>query len=215
MSVTLGDQIAQNVRQNTTEELLAIWVSNDRGQWSETAFDAISQTLSERGVLIPPQVVLAPPPPPPSRYKGVKGWLLFFCISLTVLNPLVAIVRLRYNIEFVSRFSGIHPALRTELMIDGILSVAITGFSIYAGVCLWRVASGAVQKAQTLLLCLLVYATIVAFLPLMVGLPIPVNDAIVFETIKSGIVPSIIYFWIWNSYLNTSERVKATYDIRG
>jgi hypothetical protein len=215
MPVTLGDQITQNMRQKTTEDLLAIWVSNDRGQWSDAAFDAVSMILSERGVLVPPQVVLAPPPPVASRYKGVKGWLLLFCISLTVLNPLVAIIRLGHDIEFVSRFSSIYPALRTELMIDGILSVAITGFSIYAGICLWRVASRAVQKAQTLLLCLLVYAAIVAFLPLMVGLPIPGRDAIVFETIKSGIVPSIIYFWVWNSYLNTSERVKATYDITG
>jgi hypothetical protein len=53
MTVTLSDQIAQGIQQKTTEELLAIWVNNDRNQWSGVAFDAISQTLSERGVPVP------------------------------------------------------------------------------------------------------------------------------------------------------------------
>jgi|ERR1017187_6133600 hypothetical protein len=187
MNTTLADQIINNMRQKPTEELLAIWTTNDRGQWSDPAFKAVYQTLEERGVTAPPQVVAVPPLP---RYRGVSGWLLLFCISLTVLNPMATIVRLGANLEFVSKLSDIYPSLRTASIIDGILSVTVNAFSIYAGICLWRVSSGAVKKAQTLLLCQLVYAAIVAFLPLMVGLPISANDATIFATIKS-IVPAV------------------------
>jgi hypothetical protein len=76
--ITTHDQIAQEMRQKTTEELLAIWTRNDRGQWSEAAFNAIFRALTERGITVPQQEVFVPPPP---RNKGGKGWLFLICIS--------------------------------------------------------------------------------------------------------------------------------------
>lgn len=88
MTVAQRDEIARNMHQKTTEELLAILVDNDQGQWSDAAFDAIRQTLRARGVeaisrnlserpclgekRTTDQLIMEPVP----RYKGVRGWLL-------------------------------------------------------------------------------------------------------------------------------------------
>jgi hypothetical protein len=210
MTVTLGDQIIENIRQKTTEELLAIWVSNDMNQWSGVTFDAISQTLSERGIPIPEQGVFVPPS---LRYKGVKGWLLFFCITLTVLNPLVTIATLPSSLD--SRVFDLMPGSRTALMVDVVLSVVVAGFGVYAGICLWRVAPGAVKKAKIFLWCHLanvavdayIATAVVSFIRSTPGLPSTAN----FADVVRGIMQGVAYVVFWYSYLNLSKRVMATY----
>ena len=137
MPVVGAGQIIQNMQQKTTEELLAIWESNDRNQWSDAAFDAISRTLSARGVPPPPQRVIMPPLAPviDPRYKGVRGWLLLFCISLTIFNPLSIIASLG-----AASTSDMFHDFRPAFMIGEILSFIFAGLFIYVGVCLWQVS---------------------------------------------------------------------------
>lgn len=214
MTVTLSDQITQGIQQKTTEELLAIWVNNDRNQWSGVAFDAISQTLSERGVLVPAQGACVPPPP---RYKGVRGWLLFFCISLTLLNPLLAIGTLGSSFELASRLFNLMPGLRTAFMIDVFSLVVVTAFGVYAGICLWRVAPRAVKMAKIFLWCRLAYVAVdiyisvatLSFIRLMAGSP----SSLILDAVIKGIVLNVGYVVFWYLYLNLSKRVMATYNM--
>ena len=46
----LVSDIAIHMRQKSTKELLSIWDSNNREEWSEEAFDAVEVVLNERGV---------------------------------------------------------------------------------------------------------------------------------------------------------------------
>ena len=55
MAAKREDLIAASMRQKNTDELLAIWTANDRREWSDTAFEAISQVLIERGLPVPEQ----------------------------------------------------------------------------------------------------------------------------------------------------------------
>jgi hypothetical protein len=55
MSESLRNQIYNNLNQNTTDELLDIWLKNHRYDWSETAFELIEEILDERGIEIPTQ----------------------------------------------------------------------------------------------------------------------------------------------------------------
>lgn len=43
------------MKEKSTEDLLAIWTKNDRNEWSEGAFEAIRQVLTEREITIPEQ----------------------------------------------------------------------------------------------------------------------------------------------------------------
>jgi hypothetical protein len=205
MAVTLGDQIAQNIQQKTTEELLAIWVRNDRRQWSDAAFDGISQTLSERGVIVPPQEVFMPALPViDQRYKGVRGWLLFFCINLTVLTPL--------GIMGEYGAAGMDIESIRGISIDGLISLAFAGFSIYVGVCLWRVRPGAVKKAKVFLWCIVALNAIVALLTFMAGLKLSANGTMIHETLIKFVAGAITVL-VWLAYLDSSKRVKATYGL--
>jgi hypothetical protein len=196
--MTIGDQVVQSIQQKTTEDLLSIWVSNDRDQWTDKAFEAIYLTLTERGVDIPEQRPLAPVLP---RYKGVRGWLLFFCISLTILNPL----------GLFSELGRQGKTLVTSSVFDWLL-ITISGFGIYAGVLLWRVAPGAVKMAKAFLWTQLIFFVILALVlitPHFLSSGNAVSDV---GQIVVIIMRSAGYFLIWYLYLNRSIRVKATYD---
>jgi hypothetical protein len=51
------DEITSYMMNKTTEELLSIWIENDQQKWSDAAFVAIKQVLTERGVTLPQQKV--------------------------------------------------------------------------------------------------------------------------------------------------------------
>jgi hypothetical protein len=146
---------------------------------------------------------------PNSALKGVSGWLLLFCLGLTVFSPLLTLFSLvaAYSDAPFHRF----PGLLTVTVIDTLLSVGLMAFSVYAGVGLWRIRPGAVQTAKRYLLCFLGYQVIAAVLPFTAGLPSSANEAITAEVVKN-VVRGVFYVAIWYSYLNGSKRVKATYE---
>jgi hypothetical protein len=205
VKVAQRDQIAQSVQQKTTEELLAIWDSNDRNQWSDTTFEVIKQTLSEREVVIPPQVASENQPcvadTSLERYRGVKGWLLFLCIGLTVLTPL------RIIGEYGA--AGMDIESIRGISFDGLFNLAFAGFSIYVGVCLWRVWLGAVKKAKVFLWCVVALNAIIALLAFKASLQ-PSADVTIVRTFLKCVASAIIAA-VWISYLHTSKRVKGTY----
>ncbi len=55
MSADLHNQIYQNMNLKDTNELLDIWQTNDREEWSEDAMGIVKQILMERGMEIPEQ----------------------------------------------------------------------------------------------------------------------------------------------------------------
>lgn len=55
MSNNLRNQIYSNLNMKDTEELVEIWQTNDRVEWSETTFDVLQEILRERLGELPPQ----------------------------------------------------------------------------------------------------------------------------------------------------------------
>jgi len=60
---TLRNTVYNNLSAKETDELLEIWVSNQRYEWSDIAFDAIQKILGERGVTLPNQEEAKTKPP--------------------------------------------------------------------------------------------------------------------------------------------------------
>ncbi len=144
--------------------------------------------------------------------KGVGGWLLLFCVGLTILSPLYTFYSLVTGYNETQPFYHQYPGLLTMTIIDIILSVGLMAFSIYAGISLWNIRPRAVKTAKTYLLSLLGYSILVIFLPFINGLPSEVNSQMVGLLIFS-LVRTIIYIIVWYTYLSSSKRVKATYDV--
>lgn len=55
MSIKFRDQIRANLNTKDTEELLEIWKSNDRLEWSDLTFELMEEELIQRGVPLPEQ----------------------------------------------------------------------------------------------------------------------------------------------------------------
>src|SRR5215471_14786810 len=94
----------------------------------------------------------------PDEYSGVKGWLVFFCISLTILNPLFTLANLSNGYNAVSQVADRLPGLMTATVVDSVLSLVIMALGIFAGVSLWAVKPNAVQVAKLYLIALPVYS---------------------------------------------------------
>jgi hypothetical protein len=145
-----------------------------------------------------------------TRYTSVGGWLLLFCLGLTIFSPLLTIFNLVTTYEQTYQFFDQYPGFQTIYYVDGFLSTILMLLSIRAGIALWGIKPGAVQTAKTYLLLFLGYTVVAIFLPFMAGLPSSVNDAMIPEVVK-GAIKSVVYVAIWYSYLNVSKRVHATY----
>lgn len=141
---------------------------------------------------------------------GVGGWLLFFCISLTILSPVATAISLIYSFSQTGAYFNIYPGLKAISIADVFLSAALMTFSVYAGATLWRKRPNAVRIAKSYLFAFLGYTAIAAVLPFMAGLPSSANETLIGEAVK-GLVRGFLAFGIWYSYLNNSKRVKATY----
>jgi DNA-directed RNA polymerase subunit RPC12/RpoP len=55
MSEELRDQIYNNMNMKDTDELIEIWETNNRYEWSDTAFEVVRQILSNRIGELPEQ----------------------------------------------------------------------------------------------------------------------------------------------------------------
>ena len=139
------------------------------------------------------------------RYKGVRGWLLWFCIALTILMPLITSFKLVSLYIQLYPFFNTFPPLLVIFIVDFVLSIGLTVFSIYTGIALWRIRPKAVKIAMTFLWVYLGYSILISLLPLLVGLPLPTEVA-------ERIVLAMLSFAVWYSYLVYSKRVKATYE---
>jgi hypothetical protein len=146
------------------------------------------------------------------QYKGVAGWLLWFCLGLTVFTPLITLGSLAAGYSESSKYFDQFPGLLVITLVDTLLSLGITAFSVYAGIGLWRIRPGAVQMAKRYLLCLLGYYVFAAVLPFMAGLPSAANEAMIGQ-VAIDTFRGIIFVAIWYSYLNKSLRVRATYEV--
>ncbi len=144
------------------------------------------------------------------RYKGVKGWLLFHCIGLTFLGPLISIAGMIQSYREASPHFDQIPGLKTLALVESSTISGLLIFSMYAGTGLWRIRPQAVRTAKRFHVCAMAYCVISVFLPFSAGLPAEIAEAIMPQTI-TRMLQGMIASGIWLTYLSRSKRVKATY----
>ena len=127
MTDKLTMQVKGHMEAKSTEELLAIWVRNDRVQWSASAFEAVRLILEERHMELPEQDAGRTPGPDTGRKinwrpvkKGLGIGLIVF--SLYLLSILVAGITLNTR-EILS-----HPQRALPLLT--LFAVVSLGFMV-------------------------------------------------------------------------------------
>lgn len=146
----------------------------------------------------------------PAELRGVKGWLLLLCVNLTILDPFANLLNLAIGTHFGRQFFDQHPALRNLLLMNGVCSIGLAVFSIYAGISLWRIVPNAVTTAKKYLGTAFLYSLVSLFLPYLIGL----SEEIRKETGATNLFNSFVtalYLYAWYQYLKRSKRVRATY----
>jgi hypothetical protein len=144
--------------------------------------------------------------------RGVGGWLLLFCVLVTIIGPALSVFFLSADLaRILANWDGFQPAPTFRLVKD-VAGFGLTAFSVYVGIGLWSVKPNAVRTAKALLIAALAYNVVTDFACLSLGtsvlfwIPTPTVG-----TTVEDLVGSAISFAIWFTYLRESKRVKATY----
>jgi hypothetical protein len=127
--------------------------------------------------------------------SGVGGWLTFFCVSITVLWPLMLIAELSFAIRESNNAVG--------KTINFVLFVGLAAYSIVTGVRTWRGKPDAIRQAKIYLLVSL-------------GISIVSSIAVAGTTSSAEFAISVLiysgaYFLVWWLYLSRSKRVRNTF----
>lgn len=142
--------------------------------------------------------------------KGVKGWLLLLCVSLTILDPLTMFATLLSATEEMKVYFDQYPNVMKFLIITGVCRIALMVYSIYAGLALWKMIPGAVLTAKKYFHAVLLYSVLVVFLPRILTLPDELYRNLAGVTVLNALF-TMCYITAWYLYLTHSKRVKATY----
>jgi hypothetical protein len=145
--------------------------------------------------------------PPP---KGVGGWLLLFCVTLTLLMPAATIIATWTGwpeAEALADWPGLTRALWVNLAGEALILL----YAIRTGSLLWREAPGSLPRARRFLLALLGWRVAAPFLLAgLAQLPSPGAEAMLAEGLKDS-ARTAGFVAIWWLYLRRSKRVAATY----
>lgn len=202
-------ELKDRISKLSDEELLKM-VSVNSADYRKEALDFAIEELAKRGLPLPSYTETISNFHVEPEYKGVGGWLLLLCLSLTIFTPIARLVNLTEGIKYSNTYSAQFSSLFNVLIIDGLLGIGVVCFSIYAGFSLWTVKRNAVKIAKTCLFVFLVHSVIVVFLYFMAGLSSQDKSTLLLQGTKM-ILPTVIYFAVWYAYLSNSKRVKATY----
>jgi hypothetical protein len=140
--------------------------------------------------------------------KEVVGWLLMFCLILTIVLP----VRIFYEIFWhaIPKLIGAHAPLRALLLSAySILFSVIAVFSFVAGRRLWLVKPNAVRFARRYLLTYL--SAHVAYFVFWMLVDRPTSSVALAQMGWQHVVGPLPFVALWYSYLEHSKRVRATY----
>ncbi len=87
------EEIKKRMEEKTTEELLQIWVTNNRSEWSDDAFNVVRQILSERKAPIPPQNAQPAKPNMKVPGKGFRTWaIVLLILGLIAQGKMILVV---------------------------------------------------------------------------------------------------------------------------
>lgn len=144
-----------------------------------------------------------------SRYTSVGGWLLFLCVSLTILTPLLNFSTIMTELKDANAVSAYYPDIYQAVMVEVVFTLIMIAASVYVGASLWSIRPQAVFKAK-LFLGVLPFFTLLGIFLTYLLLP-AVGQSVFAKQSIFTVVRAFIYSGIWFFYLSNSQRVAETY----
>lgn len=164
----------------------------------------------------PPQTEIIYPaqtvPAAKARPNGIGGWLLLFCMSLTLFSPLLSLGQMSNAWRASSPAFGSFPAFKDALIWENFCTTILGIYGIIVGCKIWSGNPRGRDLAQRYLNVSLVtyFGTEAITLALMTSLPSELLSEAIDGFFKGGI-GQFVRFTIWWLYFKKSKRVRNTY----
>jgi len=147
---------------------------------------------------------------PKSQLKGIGGWLLFFCIILTILTPVVILGVIGATSTLSDSIQDRFPAYVRLITIGQIINFGFFFYCLYVGIALWQTKKGAVSKVQMFLIAYACFALLRAVMPYLGDLSGDIKTRLV-NIYGLNAIRVFFFSLIWHQYLARSVRVKNTF----
>ena len=141
--------------------------------------------------------------------NGVGGWLVFFCVQLTILAPLFTLAMMSVSWEQVKPAFAEFPGLKTAIVWESFGSVALIIYGFIVGCMIWNGNPNGRDIAKRFLLIRLVGFIAFEFITLLL-IPAALTMAALGGVIVAGF-PQVVVTLAWWFYFKESERVRNTY----
>ncbi len=158
------------------------------------------------------QANVASPPVTATGPKGVGGWLLFFCVGLTILSPLFSLGQISMNWEQAQPAFDQFPTLKTAVMWENAGSIALVVYGFIVGCIIWSGNPNGRRIAKKFLLIRFFGFIGIEFVAVVIMGDMP--SQVVTSVIGAGIGAVFregLWFLIWWLYFKKSKRVRNTY----
>jgi hypothetical protein len=141
---------------------------------------------------------------------GVGGWLLFFCLQVALLGPLLTVMNVMADVRTLRSSGGLWTRGAALVAVDDLVRLALAGMGVGAGVLLWLRHHSAVVFTRAYLVCLAASGLVLLGFVYAFALPADTRDRIApIYLFRAAIaIPGSIF---WLQYFKHSKRVKATY----
>jgi len=159
-----------------------------------------------------PQPSVSPPPFAATGPKGVGGWLVFFCIGLTILGPLYFLGQFSTSWEQAQPAFAQFPTFKTAILWETAGSIALFIYGFIVGFMIWSGNPNGREIAKKFLLIRLIGFIGIEFVTvaLMGDMPAVVVSSVIRAT-GGAVFGNLIWFLIWWFYFKKSKRVLNTY----
>lgn len=152
--------------------------------------------------------------PSPGAPEGVGGWLLLFCIILTVVTPILLFFHALPG--FGDEFGAVaeaYPGIGKAFWVETLGYAAVTCYGIWVGIMLWRRHPRGKTWAKNYLrvrLGLFIFLSLIIY-----SMMADVSGSVEYHftsSLMTGVVMEFLFFALWFGYFSKSKRVTNTYD---
>jgi len=157
----------------------------------------------------------AQPPALQNPLCGVGGWLLFYCICLTILAPLLTLSNSLNAWNAAQAGFELLPLLKTISIIENVQNAFIVLYGMWVGIALWRAKPKAVAMVRTYLLVRLCLFVLLALVIISMSGSFPEHVSSSLKVLSVGtILRELVHFLVWWFYFKKSRRVQLTFEQR-
>jgi hypothetical protein len=161
--------------------------------------------------------LLEPKPQAKREPQGVRGWLLFLCLNLTIIIPFSFLYQFNCALK-IFYFPGmqLHQLIFKQSlsynMISLMVMIILAIMSFYAGLSLWGLKQKAIKITKIFLITQLSLMVIIITIWPFMAFSLVGDTNSIGDVIKA-LIPFLSYFSVWYLYLSYSRRVHNTYSI--